>query len=151
MRPLRERTHSVIRRGLQPAGHRYSGDFVFFGRKCRRNRPAVPFVYPPLVENDPPKGSLRAERGRRMLFSSWQDRYRMRWERFYTYVRTTPCSVAECRDDAVFFTAPPVRNLLESPGSGFGKPSYGAGPVSCVSLRAADRPVWGAGRWLRGC
>ena len=44
---LRERTHSVIRRGLQPAGHRYSGDFVFFGRKCRRNRPAVPFVYPP--------------------------------------------------------------------------------------------------------
>ena len=37
----------------------------------------------------------------------------MRWERFYTYVRTTPCSVAECRDDAVFFTAPPVRDLLD--------------------------------------
>ena len=48
-----------------------------------------------------------------MLFSSWQDRYRMRWERFYTYVRTTPCSVAECRDDAAFFTAPPVRDLLD--------------------------------------
>jgi len=37
----------------------------------------------------------------------------MRWERFYTYVRTTPCSVAECRDDAAFFTAPPVRDLLD--------------------------------------
>ncbi len=48
-----------------------------------------------------------------MLFSSWQDRYRKRWERFYIYVRTTQCSVAECREDAVFFTAPPVRDLLD--------------------------------------
>lgn len=48
-----------------------------------------------------------------MLFSSWQNRYQKRWERFYTYVRTTGCSAAECRDDASFFTAPPVRDLLD--------------------------------------